>query len=197
MDSQMPARKPTSSGTIRSWASVVELRHGRVGQSLAPLIENRRRERRVFHRAHDPCGLGAEVLLKSALESRKQFGDRSGGAGGVRDNARKHELACTAGPGLSRRAGAWDAPAFQVLRKEGSSPMAVTAERRPSSPAKARRDGHQPRGRAWLALRKSWSARRRLVRPAGPGLRFLDRSGCQSDAVDPLADGTASLGTGW
>ena len=95
----MPARKPSSWGTIRCGvllevvASVVELRRGRAGQSLARLIENRRRERRVSHGPHDPCGFGAEVLLKSALESRKQFGDRSGGAGRVRDLARKHELA--------------------------------------------------------------------------------------------------------
>src|SRR5215469_5783957 len=84
-------------------ASVVELGHGRVGQSLAPLIENRGRERRVSHGPRDPCGLGAEVLLKSGLKSRKEFGDRSGGAGRVRNLARKDELTCAAGPGRVRR----------------------------------------------------------------------------------------------
>jgi hypothetical protein len=66
---------PLESVLLEVVAGVVELGHGCVGQSLAPFLENRGRERRVAYRPHDPRGLGAEVLLEPALEPADQFGD--------------------------------------------------------------------------------------------------------------------------
>lgn len=104
------ARKLTSWGTIRSWAPSWRwwlASSSRVtdasGKVLRHSSRNRRRERRVAHRPHDPRRLGAEVLLKSALKPREQFGDWSRSAGRSQDLARKDELACAAGPRRVRR----------------------------------------------------------------------------------------------